>query len=147
MSRLRASLTYANVTATLALFIALTGGTVYAAERLGSDDIARNAIDSRHVASNALGGKDIAEGTLNGVPVAGYERVEKVYELEPGILFLSAQCPRAKVAVSGGFRVYGPKVEVRMSELSSDRAYTVGLNNPSTNQNTEVTVSVVCVKG
>jgi hypothetical protein len=42
----------------LALFVAL-GGTSYAASKIHSNDIARNAIVSRHVAEDALRGKDV----------------------------------------------------------------------------------------
>lgn len=57
-------ITYANVMATLAFFLALTGGVVYAADKLGSNDIARNAIKSKHVKADALRGGDIDERTL-----------------------------------------------------------------------------------
>jgi hypothetical protein len=42
----------------LALFVAL-GGTSYAASKIDTDDIARNAIVSRHVAKDALRSKDV----------------------------------------------------------------------------------------
>jgi hypothetical protein len=69
-------LTYANVVATLALFIAL-GGSSYAVLRIGSDDIADNSIRSKDVrnrtltsrdaAPNAFGGKAIRESRLGRV--------------------------------------------------------------------------------
>jgi hypothetical protein len=40
----RPRLTYANIISTLALFLALGGGAAYAASKMRSDDIARNAI-------------------------------------------------------------------------------------------------------
>jgi hypothetical protein len=47
-------LTYANVVATLALFLALTGGVVYAAEKIGSKDIDRDAVKAKHIKTNAV---------------------------------------------------------------------------------------------
>ena len=63
--RLRLHLTYANVTATLALFIAL-GGSSYAALRVGSREIADNSIRSRDVHNHSLTRHDLARNTLDG---------------------------------------------------------------------------------
>jgi len=77
---------YANVVATLALFLALTGGVVVAASDIGSDDIAKRAVKTKNIADNAIKspqiknnavtsgdirdqnitGEDIAEGTIEG---------------------------------------------------------------------------------
>ena len=53
-SRLRARLNYANVTASLALFIAL-GGTSYAATRLPRDSVASPQLVNRSILSADLG--------------------------------------------------------------------------------------------
>ena len=76
IGRILARLTYANVMATVAVFLALGGGA-YAAATIGSSDIQRDAIKSRHVdpgeilssdvARDALRGKDIEEKSLDGV--------------------------------------------------------------------------------
>ena len=63
-------LSYANVTATMALVLAIGGGTVYAAGKLDSDDISRNAVQGKHVDKNALTGKDVKESKLGSVPAA-----------------------------------------------------------------------------
>jgi hypothetical protein len=63
--KLRQHLTYANVTATLALFIAL-GGSSYAALRVGSREIADNSIRSRDVRNHSLMRHDLARNTLDG---------------------------------------------------------------------------------
>ena len=54
MRKLNDRLTYANVVSTLALFLALSGGAVYAAGKIGSDDIAANAIKSKQIAPGAV---------------------------------------------------------------------------------------------
>lgn len=78
----RPRLTYANVAATVALFIAVGGGTVYAAAQLGkndvrsrniapkavkSSDIAPNAVTSRKIRKGAVRGSDIAVSVLNRI--------------------------------------------------------------------------------
>ena len=58
IARLRDRLTYANVTATLALFIAL-GGTSYAAITLP-----RNSVGAKQIRTNAVGSNEIRNGTV-----------------------------------------------------------------------------------
>ena len=60
MRALRSQLTYANVVATIALFLALTGGAVYAASKVRSSDIAANAIKSKQIAPHAVKPSDMA---------------------------------------------------------------------------------------
>jgi hypothetical protein len=55
-------MTYANVTATLALFLALSGGLAWA--------LANNSVKSRHIAPNAATGADVKETSLRGVDAA-----------------------------------------------------------------------------
>jgi hypothetical protein len=63
----RGRLTYSNGVATVALFLALGGGAVWAAGRIGSDDIATNAVRARHIATNAVGRSEIAPNAISGV--------------------------------------------------------------------------------
>jgi hypothetical protein len=74
MSKLRGRLTYANVMATIAVFIAL-GGASYAAIKLpknsvGTKQIKKNAVKGSKVAKDSLTGADIEESTLGTVPTA-----------------------------------------------------------------------------
>jgi len=62
MGKLRQHLNYANVVATIAVFLAL-GGAAYAA-------IGKNTIGSRQVKPNSLKGVDIRESSLGKVPKA-----------------------------------------------------------------------------
>src|SRR5437764_14280819 len=67
IDRIRNRLTYANVTATFALFIAL-GGSSYAALSLprnsvGPAQIRRSAVNSRHIRNGAVHLGDIATST------------------------------------------------------------------------------------
>jgi hypothetical protein len=63
LARLRAHLTYANVVATLALFLAL-GGVSYAAIRVGSGSIINNSVRTQDLRNNDIRGKDIRNRTI-----------------------------------------------------------------------------------
>lgn len=65
---LRKRLTYANVTATLALFLAM-GGTAYAAATIGSAEILDNSIQSADIKNGAVTSVDAKNGSLQGVDV------------------------------------------------------------------------------
>jgi len=62
---IRAHLSYANVTATLALFIAL-GGSSYAALRIGSREIVNNSVRSGDIRNNHVRSRDIRNRTILG---------------------------------------------------------------------------------
>jgi hypothetical protein len=64
ISAVRSKLTYANVVATLALFIAL-GGSSYAAISLSN-----NSVKSKHIAEGAVKRSDIGKGAVNSAKVA-----------------------------------------------------------------------------
>lgn len=75
MQRLRKRLSYANVIATLALFLAL-GGVGYAATKLpknsvGTKQIKKNAVTGAKVKKHTLTGKNINLAKLGKVPSAG----------------------------------------------------------------------------
>jgi hypothetical protein len=63
IARLRDRLTYGNVVATIALFVAL-GGTSYAVMRVGSDDVVDNSLRSRDIRNNSVRGRDVRDRTL-----------------------------------------------------------------------------------
>ena len=74
-------LSYANVTATLALVLAIAGGAAYAVDKIHSRDIANNSVKSadlknrkgvrgKDVRPNSLRGRQIAERTLQTGPIA-----------------------------------------------------------------------------
>src|SRR3954453_20628502 len=72
MTRIRASLTYANVMATVAVFLALGGGA-YAALKLpknsvGTNQIKKNAVRSSKVKNRSLLAKDFKLGQLRRGP-------------------------------------------------------------------------------
>ncbi|MGN6258203.1 MAG: hypothetical protein ACTHN3_10720 [Solirubrobacterales bacterium] len=74
MKQLRTSITYANVVATLALFLAVSGGVVYAASTLGrnavkSQNIATHAVKTRNIAKNAVKKNNLAANSVTTAKV------------------------------------------------------------------------------
>jgi hypothetical protein len=79
LRKLRPRLTYANVVSTLALALAVGGGTAYAASKIGTSNIryhavtgskvANNAITASKVKNSALSGSDIRDNSLRGADI------------------------------------------------------------------------------
>jgi len=67
--KLRGKLTYANVMATIAVFIALAG-TGYAASKINGSSIKKNSVPGNRIKKNSLGGTQINESKLGKVPLA-----------------------------------------------------------------------------
>ena len=63
-ARLRARLTYANVMATVAVFLALGGGA-YAAATIGAKDIRPNAVRSKHIKQGQVRTGDLRGGAVS----------------------------------------------------------------------------------
>ena len=85
IDRLRRRLTYANVMATLAMFVALGGGA-YAVATIGARDIKKNAVRSKHIKranvkrsdlrANAVNSAKVADGSLKLADVADVSRTK-----------------------------------------------------------------------
>jgi hypothetical protein len=74
MKHLKRRVSYANVVATLALFLAVSGGVVYAAGTLGknsvkSSNIAAKAVKNRNLAKNAVKAKNLAANAVTTAKV------------------------------------------------------------------------------
>lgn len=77
MKRLRSKLTYANVVATLALFIAIGGASAFAANQLaknsvGSKQLKKNAVTTAKIKNGAVTGAKINVASLGTVPNASH---------------------------------------------------------------------------
>jgi len=59
MKQLRSAFTYSNVVATVALFLAISGGVVYAASTLG-----RNSVKSKNIAAHAVKTRNLAKNAV-----------------------------------------------------------------------------------
>jgi hypothetical protein len=110
-TRLRARLTYANVVATLALFIAL-GGSSYAVSKISGSQIRNASIAGKKLKRNTLGGARIKESRLGTVPrarnagrVGGLSAQQLLLRCPQGTLAAADVCietqPRAPTIYSG----------------------------------------------
>ncbi|MGZ3386977.1 MAG: hypothetical protein ACXVB5_18970 [Isosphaeraceae bacterium] len=61
---MRPKLTYANVVATLALFIAIGGASAFAASQLG-----KNSVGTKQLKKNSVTGAKVKNGSLTGADV------------------------------------------------------------------------------
>lgn len=64
MRAIRSKLNYANVVATIAIFLALGGGAAFAASKIRTSQIAKNAIKKNQLAKNSVTKDDFAKGAL-----------------------------------------------------------------------------------
>jgi hypothetical protein len=95
MRALRDRLTYANVTATLALFIAL-GGSSYAALKISGREIKAHTITGKNIKRNSLGRHQIKESSLSAVPRAHNAARLAGFPAER----LLVRCPQGTIPVS-----------------------------------------------
>jgi hypothetical protein len=108
MAGLRKRMSYANVVATLSLFIAL-GGTSYAVAHIGSADVTNNSLRSRDIRNNTLLSRDIRQKTIRAQDVrrdALGSRVIKESSL--GTVQHAANADRVGGATAGDLRVTCP---------------------------------------
>ena len=94
--RLRRHLSYANVVATLALFLAL-GGVGYAAATITGKNVKNGSLTWRDLKRNTLGGSRIKESRLGQVPRAA--NADRVGGLAAGQLLV--RCPPGTFPAGG----------------------------------------------
>jgi hypothetical protein len=93
---IKARLSYANIIATVALFVAL-GGTVYASNKINGKQIKPNSIPGNRIKDGTLTGQKIKAATLGPVPAAS--NADTLDGLPPSA-FLPASGIRADGAAS-----------------------------------------------
>jgi hypothetical protein len=99
LTKLRHHLTYANVMATVAVFIAL-GGSSYAALRISGSDIKNRSIVGKKIKRNTLTNKQIRESRLSRVPRArNADRLNGVTAASLRVRCPSGTFPSADVCV------------------------------------------------
>ena len=126
--RVRSRLTYANVTATLALAIAVAGGTAYAANTVFSSDIVDNQVRSVDVRDEGLRGVDIANASsgsdnvnadkLDGLDSSGL--VQGRGKVLAGRFILAEDAPDRTLFQIPGFRSALRQLWVRRREKDGD---------------------------
>ena len=66
---LRSRLTYSNVVATIALFLAISGGVVWAANKITSKQLGKGAVKNKNLAKNAVKAKNLAKNSVTSAKV------------------------------------------------------------------------------
>jgi hypothetical protein len=66
LRKLRSRMTYANVVSTIALALAVGGGTAYAATKIGTNNIRYHAVTGSKVATNAVTASKVKNSALSG---------------------------------------------------------------------------------
>ena len=66
LRKLRSRMTYANVVSTIALGLAIGGGTAYAATKIGTSNIRYHAVTGSKVSTNAVTASKIKASSLSG---------------------------------------------------------------------------------
>jgi hypothetical protein len=70
MKGIRGRITYANVVGTLALFLTLSGGAVWAADKITSKQIGKGAVKTKNLAKNAVKKKNLAKNSVTSPKLA-----------------------------------------------------------------------------
>lgn len=99
MTWIRQNLTYANVVATLALFVALGTGGTWAASRISGSQLKNNSVAGKKLKRNTVGGRRIKESSLGTVPrarsaglVGGFTPQELLLRCPDGTLGVADVC-------------------------------------------------------
>jgi hypothetical protein len=163
MRRFRPRLTYANVTATLALFIAL-GGSGYAATELarnsvGNQQLKRSAVTSAKVRDNSLVGADIRDKSLTAADIDATTLASAVaytYKTAAGTApagsaanSATATCDSGQQVVGGGVMLDPPRIGLVNDSFpdSNNTAWTARVGNASNGssaQSLNFTVYAIC---
>ncbi len=70
MQALKGKLTYANVIATMALFLALSGGVAWAAHKIGANQLKSNSVGTGKIKKNAVTAKKIKAKAVTNAKLA-----------------------------------------------------------------------------
>jgi hypothetical protein len=107
---MRKRLTFANVTAFLALFVALSGASYAAAslpaDSVGANQLKANAVTSRKIAANAVTGAQVAPGSLTGADI----NLTTLGKVPSAAVADSAGVARVKTDTAAGMAVAGSGV-------------------------------------
>jgi hypothetical protein len=122
LSPIRKHLSYSNVTATAALFIAL-GGTSYAVIRVGSEDIVNNSLRSADLRNNTVSSKDIRDRTIRARDV-GRNRIggRVINESSLGQVPRAADADRVGGATAADLRTRCPVDTLTAAGVCVERA-------------------------
>lgn len=142
MPKIRKHLTYANVVASLALFLVISGGAAYAASHL-----AKNSVGSKQLRANSVTGRKVKDGSLTGADV----NASTLGEVPSAKIASSAQpSGPAAGALSGSYP--GPQIAngaITAGKLGSGipRGVHVVTNSSGSSSDAEQRAEAKCPKG
>ena len=145
---LRPRPTYANVTATLALFVALGGGAYAAASlpvnSVGTKQLKNNAVVGSKIKNGSLTGRDLSLPSLGKVPAAAvadraaldkatYKTVTGTAAASTAATAATATCDAGQHVIGGGVRLDPPGIGVVNDSFpdANGTAWTARIGNAS----------------
>jgi hypothetical protein len=137
MSRIRSRLTYANVVATLALVIAVAGGTTAIAITAAKNSVTTKSIKPGNVTARDIAGAVLVRET---VPLVDPAVNDGVYSTATA----AARCPQGARVLTGGGGTGGNRVSLRGSGPSGNNAWVVVAASDD-GVATEVVANALCV--
>ena len=135
LRKLRSRLTYANVVSTIALVLAVGGGTAYAATKIGTKDIRYHAVTGSKVAVNAVTASKVKNSALSGADIR--DNSIRGADIRTGTLeasdFAAGQLPKGDPATSifaavSAAGVLGASKNVTSVSSTDAGVYTVTIN-------------------
>jgi hypothetical protein len=91
LRKLRSRMTYANVVSTIALALAIGGGTAYAATKIGTSNIRYHAVTGSKLANNAVTASKVKNSALSGSDIR--DNSLRSSEIRAGTLLASDFAP------------------------------------------------------
>ncbi len=123
VQRLRGRLTYANVTATIALFLALSGGVAWA--------LASNTVKSKHIVNDQVKSVDVRDDSLSGGGLTGADiREDTLGEVPQAFAADNAQA--AEQADNAGLLDNKDSSDFLGSDRVASFAFNSGAGDPNT---------------
>jgi hypothetical protein len=154
--RFHPRLTYANVTATLALFIAL-GGSAYAGTQLahnsvGTLQLKNNAVTGAKVRDHSLTAADLNTATPAASVALTYKTASGTAPAGSAANTATATCDSGQQVVAGGVKLDTPGIGLINDSYpdSSNTAWTARVGNASNGNNAKqlsFTVYAICMPG
>ena len=134
LKRLQTHLTYANVTATLALVLALGAGSATAAQLITGADVRNNSLTTRDVRDGSLLAKDLRRGQLPATEVVIRRSPPLHYDFAPAgstTVPNTARCEGGERVTGGG--VTAPAASATLTDPTVVASQPIGASgNPPT---------------
>jgi hypothetical protein len=137
MSRIRSRLTYANVVATLALVIAVAGGTTAIAITAAKNTVTTKSIKPGNVTARDIAGAVLVRET---VPLVDPVNKDGIYTIASAV----AKCPQGGRVITGGGGASGNRVALQGSAPSGNNAWFASATSDN-GSTTELVAVALCI--